>query len=138
MASTSLFFVEQPVRNTDEQGSYDNNGVKVTNTRFIVDASTYSIRNITSTAAWSRSQKWMLGSILILIGLASFTSSVPLAAILLMAGALAFYLGRPVYYVRLNTSSGEVQAVKSHDIEYVKQVVQALNEAIISQHKSPA
>ena len=122
----------------EEQVFFDNNGVKVTNARFIVDANTYSIRNITSTAAWTRSQKWLWGAVLILIGLASLSSALVIGIIFLAVAGLVLYLGRPVHYVRLHTSSGEVKAVKSYDIEYVKQVVQALNEAIISQHKGVA
>ena len=122
----------------DEQIFFNNNGVKVTNARFIVDANTYAIRNITSTAAWSQSQRWILGAILILIGLASFKDATGIGIFLFLIAAVVLYLGRPVHYVRLHTSGGEVKAVKSYDLEYVRQVVQALNEAIISQHKVSA
>ena len=122
----------------DEQIFFNNNGVKVTNARFIVDANTYAIRNITSTAAWSQSQRWILGAILILIGLASFKDATGIGIFLFLIAAVVLYLGRPVHYVRLHTSGGEVKAVKSYDMEYVRQVVQALNEAIISQHKVSA
>lgn len=122
----------------DEQVFFDNNGVKVTNARFIVDANTYSIRNITSTAAWTQSQKWLWGALLILVGLACLKEATVIGIIFLGVAALLLYLGRPIHYVRLHTSGGEVKAVKSYDLEYVKQVVQALNEAIISQHKGAA
>ena len=122
----------------DEQIFFNNNGVKVTNARFIVDANTYSIRNITSTAAWSQSQKWIFGAILILIGLAFLKEATGVGVFLFLIAAVVLYLGRPVHYVRLHTSGGEVKAVKSYDLEYVRQVVQALNEAIISQHKVSA
>ena len=122
----------------DEQIFFNNNGVKVTNARFIVDADTYAIRNITSTAAWSQSQKWILGIILILIGLACLKEATGIGIFLFLIAAVVFYLGRPVHYVRLHTSGGEVKAVKSYDLEYVRQIVQALNEAIITQHKVSA
>lgn len=120
----------------DEQTFFNHDGVKVTNARFIVDANTYSIRNITSTAAWTQSQKWLLGVVLGLIGLATIKEATPIGIFFVALAGLAFYLGRPVHFVRLHTSGGEVKAVKSYDLEYVKQVVQALNEAIVSQHKS--
>ena len=120
----------------EEQTFFENNGVKVTNARFIVDANTYSIRNITSTAAWSQSQKWIFGVLLILIGLVFLIQATVIGIFFLAAAGLVLYLGRPVHYVRLHTSGGEVKAVKSYDLEYVKQVVQALNEAIISQHRA--
>jgi len=120
----------------NEQIFFDNNGVKVTNARFIVDANTYSIRNITSTAAWSQSQKWGLGAILVLMGLAAIKEATGFGLFLLLVAAIVLYRGRPVHYVRLHTSGGEIKAVKSYDLEYVRQVVQALNEAIITQHKT--
>ena len=70
----------------DEQVFFDNNGVKVTNARFIVDANTYSIRNSTSTAAWTRSQKWMRGAVLILVGLASLFCA-PVIGVIFLAVA---------------------------------------------------
>ena len=120
----------------EEQTFFENNGVRVTNARFIVDANTYSIRNITSTAAWSQSQKWVVGVLLILIGLACLIQATVIGIVFLAIAGLVLYLGRPVHYVRLHTSGGEVKAVNSYDLEYVKQVVQALNEAIISQHRA--
>ena len=120
----------------EEQTYFDNNGVRVTNARFIVDANTYSIRNITSTAAWTRKQQWIVGVLLALFGLVTVQNAPPIGIFFIAAAALAFYLGRPVHYVRLHTSGGEVKAVKSFDLEYVNQVVHALNEAIVSQHKS--
>ena len=120
----------------DEQTYFDNNGVKVTNARFIVDANTYSIRNITSTAAWTKKQQWIAAVVLALLGLVSIQGATPIGIFFIVLSGLALYLGRPVHFVRLHTSGGEVKAVKSYDLEYVRQVVQALNEAIISQHKS--
>jgi hypothetical protein len=121
----------------EEQTFFDNNGVRVTNARFVVDANTYAIRNITSTAAWSQPQKWILPVVLGLIGIgAAMSQSFGAAALFLGLAGLFYYLGRPVHFVRLNTSGGEVKAVKSYDINYVNQVVCALNDAIVSQHKS--
>jgi hypothetical protein len=120
----------------EEQVFFDNNGVRVTNARFVVDENTYSIRNITSTAAFSQPQKWLAAVVLGLVGLVALANSVMVALIFFAIAALFFYVGRPVHYVRLHTSGGEVKAVKSNDIEYVKQVVSALNDAIVSQHKS--
>jgi Family of unknown function (DUF6232) len=120
----------------DEQTFFDNNGVKVTNARFIVDANTYAVRNITSTAAWTKPRSWVWAVLCAVIGLSSLANSAPMAIIFFtLAGAL-FYLGRPVHFVRLNTSGGEVKAVKSYDLEYTNQVVRALNDAMVSQHKS--
>lgn len=119
----------------EEQVYFDNNGVRVTNARFVVDANTYSVRNITSTAAWSQPQKWVLAVVFLIVGLIALAGSAIAAAVFIGLAVLVFYLGRPVHFVRLHTSGGEVKAVKSYDLEYVKQVVNALNDAIVSQHK---
>jgi hypothetical protein len=120
----------------EEQVFFNNNGVQVTNARFVVDAATYSIRNITSTAAWSQPQKWVGGVLCVLIGLACLAKATAVGVLFLAVAGLLFYLGRPIHFVRLHTSGGEVKAVKSYDLEYVKQVVAALNNAIVSQHKA--
>jgi len=120
----------------EEQVFFNHDGVQVTNARFVVDANTYAIRNITSTAAWSQPQKWVVAVLCALIGLAFVFNAPPIGAVFIVAAGLFFYFGRPMHFVHLRTSGGEVKAVKSRDLEFVKQVVAALNNAIISQHKS--
>lgn len=58
------------------------------------------------------------------------------AGLFFVLAALAFWLGRPWHFVKLSTASGEVKALKSRDRNYVAQVVNALNDAMVSQHKS--
>lgn len=119
----------------EEQTFFDHDGVQVTNARFVVDANTYAVRNITSTAAWTKPRQWIAGAICAIAGLAAMAGAPPIGIFFLILGGLFFYFGRPVHYVRLHTSGGEVKAVKSYDIEYVRQIVAALNNAIVSQHK---
>lgn len=120
----------------DEQVFFEHDGVRVTSARFVVDANTYAIRNITSTAAWSQPRKWIGGVICALLGLITLSTAIGLAIVFFALSAVFFYLGRPAHYVRLHTSGGEVKAVKSYDVEYVKKVVNALNDAIVSLHKA--
>jgi hypothetical protein len=120
----------------DEQTFFSHDGVRVTNARFVVGADTYSIRNITSTAAWSKPQKWLAAVLCGLIGFALLLNSPAIGVMFLAAAGLLVYFGRPVHFVRLHTSGGEVKAVKSYDLAYVQKVVAALNDAIVSQHKS--
>lgn len=120
----------------DEVTFFENDGVRVTNARFIVDANTYAVRNITSTAAWTKKQQWVAALLLALFGVGSLAGAPPIGIFFLLTAALAWYLGRPMHYVRLHTSGGEVKAVKSRDLEFVKKIVHALNEAMIAQHKA--
>ncbi|MGY6129135.1 DUF6232 family protein (plasmid) [Paraburkholderia strydomiana] len=55
----------------------------------------------------------------------------PMAATMLVVGVLWALRARGRYDVILNTSSGQVQAYSSPDREFVRQVVSALNEAIV-------
>ena len=119
----------------EEQTFFNHDGVQVTTARFVVDANTYAVRNITSTAAWKQPQKWIAGTLCIVAGLAMMAGAPPIGGFFVLLGAVLFYLGRPVHFVRLHTSGGEVKAVRSYDPEYVSQNVVALNNAIVAQHK---
>lgn len=43
---------------------------------------------------------------------------------------------RPMHFVKLSTAAGEVKALKSNQKEYLLKVVNALNDAMVSQHES--
>ncbi|KQY88263.1 DUF6232 family protein [Pelomonas sp. Root1444] len=122
----------------DEKVFFEHGSVQVTNARFKVDEQTYAVRNITSTAAWSKPQSWALPLLLLLSGFVAFSSKDGIGAgvLLLLVAAALFYFGRPWHFVKLSTASGEVKALKSRDKNYVLQVVNALNDAMVSQHKS--
>lgn len=123
----------------DEKIFFEHDGVQVTNARFKVDGQTYSIRNITSTQAWTQSQQWVWGALALLIGiggLAGGKDGIGVGLFFLLLAAALFYSGRPWHFVKLNTSGGEVKAIKSRDKSYVLQVVHALNDAMVSQHRS--
>ena len=122
----------------EEQVFFNHDGVKVTNARFIVDGHTYSVRNITSTVALTRAQKWMWAAVCVFMAVALFWTDIWITVGFLMSAGLFLYFGRPMHYVHLKTASGEVQATQSRDLTYVRKVVEALNEAIISQHQSRA
>lgn len=122
----------------DEKVYFEHGGVQVTNARFKVDAQTYAIRNITSTAAWSKPQGWALAALLVLCAIGGFMSKDGAGAgvLFLLLAAGVFWWARPWHFVKLSTASGEVKALKSRDRNYVLQVVNALNDAMVSQHKS--
>ncbi len=121
----------------EEQQFFDHDGVKVTSARFICDANTYAVRNITSTAAWTQPRKWLGVIVCTLLALACIKDAIGGAVMFALLAGLFYHLGKPVHFVKLNTSGGEVKAVKSYDLSFVQQIIEALNKAMISQHKNP-
>lgn len=123
----------------EEKLLFEKDGVQVTNARFKVNAQTYAIRNITSTEVWTSPQKWMLGALALAIAVALLADRNYGGALLVgAAGAVALHAGRPKHHVKLRTSAGEAMALESRDREYVVAIVNALNEAMVSQHRSAA
>ncbi len=99
---------------------------------------------ITSVKHWRTPRKWLLGALLLFIGLPMLLSGIgiatspggsngPLVIGLLFAvgGAWAIYRGRPQFQVRLQSASGESTAFASQDDSLVRRIVAALTEAII-------
>lgn len=121
----------------DEKVFFEHGSVQVTNARFKVDAQTYAIRNITSTAVWTKPQKWLGVALCVLIAIGSLTGNAIGVGVffLLLAGGL-YWLGRPMHFVKLSTASGEVKALQSREKHYVLHVVNALNDAMVSQSRS--
>jgi triphosphoribosyl-dephospho-CoA synthetase len=123
----------------EEKFFFDQNGVQVTNARFKVNTQTYAIRNITSTEVWTSKRKWALGALLVAMCIAAISSeNYGIAVIFTGLSVWAFSAGRPKHHVKLRTSAGEAMALESRDHAYVVSVVSALNDAIVSQHRSAA
>jgi hypothetical protein len=55
-----------------------------------------------------------------------------LGILTILFGVLALSVAKSEYSVILNTSSGEAEALKSKDREFIENVVSALNQAIIA------
>lgn len=121
----------------EEKLFFEHDGVQVTNARFKVDAQTYAIRNITSTAAWTQPQQWLWAGFAGLCALVGIKDgNVGVAMFFAALAVIAYVAGRPWHFVKLSTAGGEVRALKSRDKGYVVQVVNALNDAMVSQHRS--
>lgn len=114
---------------------FDSGDVVVTSARFIVPSQTYAIRNVTSVqfVIIPPSRFWAIVMVLLglvaAIGMASFWPVV----ILIIPAAIIMLLQQPMYAVLLSSASGESRALQSMSSEYVKSVVDALNQAIVGQ-----
>jgi Family of unknown function (DUF6232) len=122
----------------DEKIFYDLGGVKVTNSRFIVDSATYPIANISSVKASSKEPNKSLSSLCILVGvlfmLAVFSDNSWLAVIGLFFVWLGIELkktAKGTYKVVLTTSGSEVQAYSAPNSNIIANIIKALNDAIV-------
>ncbi len=111
-----------------EEGS-----VTVTKTRFIVPAQTYTMSGITSVkAAVDQPLKWpaILGGIGVLMMFIGKAGAIILG-LLLIAGAILWYIKGTKHIIVLSSASGEVKAISSYNLGFIGRVIAALNEAII-------
>jgi len=135
----------QPKVGPSERVIYDQADIKITNLRAVFGAKTYSISNITSVEAQKIEPSgclvgglMLLGfpmiffSILSLIDGNSESWGVLIMGVLFAGAGLAGYRAqKPSYAVKLTTAAGEVKACTSDDESSIREIVEALNNAII-------
>ena len=115
----------------DEKTFFEYEGVKVTNTRFIVDGQTFAMSNVTSVNPIAESPKPLWGIFFLVIGVVTLIQN-PFFGVPVVALSIYFlYKQRAVYHVMLRTSGGETKALTTHQKEYLDKVVGALNAAIV-------
>ena len=124
---------------TTETTFFQSGDVTVTNARFMVGAQTFAMRGITSVQGVETPASYTALVFVILVGvvftIAGFASAIGLAVfgVLLAAGGIWLcFRQKPTYAVVLRTAGGEVTAYQSKDRDYIFQVIQALNDSIIS------
>ena len=108
--------------------------VKVTTARFISQGQTYAMSQITSVKASKKTPSRVGPILFILVGIIFqiFSSTVAFGALALIGGGIAWLiLQKPSYVIILNSASGETEALLSKDGTYIKNVVDAINNAII-------
>ena len=118
-----------------EQTFFNENGVTVTNSRFITPGQTYAMSGVTSIRKLKITPSYKAPIITAIIGFISlgFGDSGIAIGILLIIGAIAwFILNKPTFVVVLSSASGEQKALSSKDEEFISRVVNALNEAIVA------
>lgn len=120
-----------PRGSTAEVTFYSANGVRITNTRAILDNTTYAMANITSVKRLvsdpDRRAPVMLG----LVGLLLFVVSPAAAYLFLLIAAVIAIRQHSLYHVSIASASGEATALTSKNRVHVQQVVRAINEAMI-------
>lgn len=118
----------------------DNNGVRVTNTRFIVGSSTFPLQGITSIQSIiipvNRSPAvliFVIGLGLVIGGASSRNGGamVVLGILLCAFGVYWYNKVKDSYGVQITTSAAESKPLTSKNQDYIENVTRALNEAII-------
>ena len=120
-----------------EKVFFEYGDVKVTNTRFINGANTYTMAGITSIKLREKKPSMTDVVICVFFVLVFFYQALGNYKYLFLAAplaVLAYYLyinKKSLYFIILATSGGETEGLVSDQLEYTEQVVNALNEAVI-------
>lgn len=115
----------------EEKVFFESGDVKVTSSRFITFGKTQALGGITAVSSHYISPKRMGPIIVGIVGLICFAFSWIVAVIVIAAAVLWWISQKTIYFVRLESASGATDALSSKDREFIMQVVDALNDAIV-------
>lgn len=119
-----------------EQVFYDNGVISVTSARCILGGKTIPIRSLNSVSMLEQSPSRLFPILVVLAGIiVIFCGAWVWGLIIAFAGILWLYFQKKIYFVHIETSSGSSNAYESFDRAHVEEIVNALNDAIISQSK---
>ncbi len=124
----------------EESTFFQSGGITVTNARFIVGAQTFAMRGITSVEGVEHPPIVIWTIIFVVVGLLMalnlFAGNYGIGVFGLLIFAVGIWLRtrqRSKFSVVLRTAGGEITAYQSPDREFISSIIQALNQAIVSQ-----
>lgn len=115
-----------------EETLFQSGNVVVTNKRFMVGGKTIALAGVVSVSMMYTDPSRTAPIILLIIGLICLAFAWLLGVVLIILGALWLYSQKRVYHVVLESAAGSQEALSSKDEQYISDVVQALNDAIVS------
>jgi hypothetical protein len=118
----------------EEKSFFNEGGVSVSNSRFIVPGQTYAMSGITSVKSYRQDPSRKGPIILGIVGLLALGGggNAVFLGLLLIAGAVAWWFSqKPEFSVLLTSASGEAKALTNKDGQFITRVVNALNDAIV-------
>lgn len=119
-----------------EQVFYDNGVISVTSARCILGGKTIPVRSLNSVSMLEESPSRLFPILLVVAGIIVLCCGAWIWGIVIaLVGGLWLYFQKKIYYVHIETSSGSSNAYESFDRAHVQEIVNALNDAIISQSK---
>ncbi len=130
---------------------YRKHGVLITSKRAVFDTTTYVVRNISSVTADTseKTTEKVFGILLLVSGIfflalwvIAFISDpqyitalslvcCPFAGISTAIGGTLLYTAKKTFHVSLVSSSGEIRVLSSHDEEFIDEVLDALDKALV-------
>jgi hypothetical protein len=142
--------------NESEKVFLSDQNVTISNARIILQGTTYSTLNVTSVSMYEGTEDWAsedlvyhtITWVLNIISIIIFYNKSGLAAAIIAGfiGMFVFYIvsayyissvrekyETPYYSVKIGNASGENEAMWSYDKSYIQKVVNAVNQALISQ-----
>ena len=138
----SRALIAQPEETILQQGK-----VTVTTSRLLIGSKTYAMSDITSATFGKTAPYRPLGVILVVAGVLGGLFGVTVAtmmvnfmailftvvcgAAIVVLGVFMFALGEPRHTVRLGSPSGVTGVLSSNKEEWIRKIVNAINEAII-------
>lgn len=116
----------------EEKVFLKDNNITVTQARYIANGKTYTMRNISSVSLYTLKSSYTLETIIIVLGvILLITGTYIVGALLVIIGITLMVLKKDEHAVRISTNSGEANSLVSKDKNYIKKIVDALNDAII-------
>lgn len=115
----------------DEKVFFKQGSVKVTSARFINGGQTYAMSNVTSVKTFEQKPQRTGGVVAAIIGLVMLAAAPLIGAAIIGFAIYYLYQQKATYHVMLSTSAGESSALTTDHREYLEDVVEALNLAIV-------
>lgn len=125
----------------EEVAIYQDANIQITSLRAMLHGKTYAMANVTSVSMYTQLADKTLaivlaiaGGLWALIGLFSYElrgCSLFFGILMVVIGAAIAASKKDVYWIRIGSASGETNALRSHDHDYIARVVNAMNEAIV-------
>jgi hypothetical protein len=126
--------------NATESMIYQDGTVQVSTSRAIVNGVTYAMANVTSVRMLveppSRGFATLMigfGALLLIIGFSAGSFGTGFTGVIIGGIGVLIYMSQKANYLMLiGSSSGEKNALKSQDHNYIQSIVEAMNHAIIA------
>lgn len=111
---------------------YENDGVLVTRQRAVLAGKTFAMANISSVSLETRVPNTLVAWLLVIGGVLLSPCAMGVTLVFSAVGVYFLVTGKPTHSVVITSASTEVQALTSHNEQFIQDVVHALNEAIVS------
>ena len=113
---------------------FQDNDVLITQSRIVIFGKTYAMRNISSVSITQESKLFLKisSTIILVFALSGFFLEEYLIGIIALGIAVIMLLNsKDEYIVVISSNSGDNNALKSKNRDYIESIIEAINEAII-------